>query len=161
MKKTKIANNRKPSTQHTFMKYLTSFGHSFNNLLTAEGKIQILIFECTYSPDLLSAFHVRCCAVPICYLFHCSIKFCNIKLYANSYKIMQLEVETSCVHHFKYVRSWKTVAHASSVSVLISSFLEYSGMDQYLLQDTRNNSWASWSCTAYDQSFLFSKSQLW
>lgn len=63
-----------------------------------------------YSLDPLSAFHVRCCSVPMCYLFHCSIKFCNIKLYANNYKIMQLELETSCVLHFKYAQLQRDVA---------------------------------------------------
>lgn len=113
--------------------------------------------ECMFSPDPLSAFCVRCCSVPARFLFHCSTKFCNTKWYGNSYKIMQLEVETSGVHHFKDVQSWSDVAPHKQHFWLDFLLFRYSGMDQYLLQHTTTFS----SCSAYDQSFFFSKSQLW
>lgn len=92
--------------------------------------------ECMYSPDPLSAFCVRCCSVPACFLFHCSTKFCNTKWYGNSYKIMQLEVETSSVHHFKDVQSWSDVAPHKQHFWSDSPLFRYSGMDQHLLQHT-------------------------
>lgn len=89
-----------------------------------------------YSPDPLSVFYVRCCSVPVCLLFRCSMKFCNNKWYGNSYTIMQLEVETSCVHHFKDVQPWRDVAPHKQHFCLVFLLFSYSGMNQYLLQHT-------------------------
>lgn len=114
------------------MKYFISSVNSFNNWRENSDSYS----ECMCFPDLLSVFYVKCCSVPVCFLFHCSMKFCNTKRYGNSCKIMQLGVETSCVHHFKDVQSWRDVAPHKQH--FCSDFLRfrYSGMDQYLLPHT-------------------------
>lgn len=79
------------------MKNFTSFGHSIQLSAACSRKFgSLLLNVCWY---FVFALHVKCCSVPIHYLFHSSIKFYKIKFYANGCKIMQLEVETSCVHH--------------------------------------------------------------
>lgn len=99
-------------------------------------KISDSYSECIHSPDPSSVFYVMCCSVPVCFLFHCSMKFCNTKWYGNSYKIMPLEVETSCVHHFKDVQPWRDVAPYKQNFCLDFLLFSYSRMDQYLLQHT-------------------------
>lgn len=116
------------------MKHFISSGNSFSNLQLRENSD--FYSECIYSPDLLSVLYVRCCSVPVCFLFHCSTKFCNTKWYGNSYRIMQLEVKTTCVHHFKDVQSWRDVAPCKQHFCSDFLLFKYSEMDQYQFQHT-------------------------